>query len=381
VTATLAPIAGARPLFPEEDIPGILSEIGEVLRSGRLILGPRTRALETESARRIGTAHAIAVSSCSAALEITMRYYGVEGREVLVPTNTFVATAHAALNAGARVRFVDIDPRDFCLDVDQAIAQLGSQTAAVVVVHIAGFIPHGYQRLRDACTARKIPIVEDCAHAHGATLGGKVAGALGDAGCFSFYPTKILTSGVGGLITTNDTGLADHARSLRHHGQGSSLEEISNFGSDWLMDEVRAVLALAQTRRLDDFLARRRATAMEYDRLLAGERRLVRAQAADGCAPAFYKYPVLLPEGIDREGISKRLLEEDKIETGAVYNPPTHRMPVFQGHPRILPGALPKADEYMPRQICLPMHAAVSAADAARSVRALLRLLDDPPPR
>src|SRR5687768_9612051 len=202
-TKEKAPLTGARPLFPEEDLPAILEAIADVLRGGRLILGPRTRALESAWAERIGTRHAVALSSCTAALEIAMRHYGVAGREVLVPTNTFVATVHAAVNAGAKVRFVDIDARDYNLDVDHAIAQLGPDTAAVCVVHIAGFIPHGYERLWGACAERKIPLVEDCAHAHGATLKDRHAGALGSVGCFSLYPTKVLTSGVGGVLTTD----------------------------------------------------------------------------------------------------------------------------------------------------------------------------------
>lgn len=372
-----APITGARPLFPEEDIPGVLEQIGEVLRGGRLILGPRTRTLEEEWARWNGTKHAVALSSCSAALEIAMRWLRVEGRQVVAPTNTFVATIHAAINAGADVRFVDMDPRDFNLDVDAAIAALDERTAAVIVVHIAGFVAHGFERLKEACARRRIPLVEDCAHAHGSRLGGTLAGALGDIGCFSLYPTKILTSGVGGVLTTNDDELASFARSLRHHGQGASLEEIDNFGNDWLMDEVRAVLALAQLRRVDDFVEHRRAIAAQYDRLLEGTV-LRRPELAPGSRPAYYKYPVLLPEGEDPAALRNLLMTRDRIEIGSLYNPPAHLMPVFR---RILgtgPGSLPRAEALLARQVCLPMHAALSPADAARSVEAVLGALTGP---
>jgi perosamine synthetase len=370
-----ARITGARPYFPEEDHEEILGRIRDVLRSGRLILGPHTRALEEEWARRIGTAHAVAVSSCTAALEIAMRAIDVAGKEVLVPTNTFVATVHAALNAGARVRFVDIDPRDYNLDVEHALRLLGPETAAVVVVHIAGFVPHGFQRLREACLTRKIPVVEDCAHAHGATLEGRAAGALGDIGCFSFYPTKIITCGAGGLLTTNDGRVAELARSLRHHGQGPSLESITNAGNDWLMDEVRAVIALSQVKRLDEFLTRRRAIAAVYDSLLTGDSRLTRPELAPGCVAAYYKYPALLAEGFDRDRVRAEMLERG-IEIGSLYSPPAHQMPVFR---RLLPGAstsLPRAEALLPRQICLPMHAALTTEDARRSFDELGAVLD-----
>ncbi len=361
-------LTGARPWFPEEDLPGILEQIGEVLRGGRLILGPRTRELEAEWARRAGTRHAVALSSCTAALEIAYRYARVEGREVIVPTNTFVATANAAITAGGRVVFADLDPRDGCVDVDDALARINEHTAAVAVVHLAGFIGHGLERLLETCRARRILLVEDVAHAQGATLHGRAAGALGDAGCWSLYPTKILTCGAGGMLTTDDDDLAALARSLRHHGQGASLEEIVVHGNDWLMDEVRAVLALAQLRRLDDFLARRRAVAARYQALLAPLERYVLPRVAPGTEPAYYKYPIVLPPRVDRDAVRAALLAEHGIECGALYSPPAHLMPLFRasGH-----GPLRNAEALLPRQLCLPMHAMLDPADADRAVVAL----------
>lgn len=361
-------IPGARPYFPEEDLPGVLAEIGEVLRGGRLILGPKTRELEAAWAKRVGTKHAIAVSSCTAALEIAMRYYQVAGKEVVVPTNTFVATANAVNYAGGRVVFCDMDEGDYCLDVDDAVARFTKDTAAVVVVHITGFVPRGLDRLLEAARARNIRVIEDCAHAHGSTFRGKEAGSLGDVGCFSLYPTKVLTSCVGGVVTTNDDRLADFARSSRHHGQGASLEEIVIAGSDWVLDEVRAVLAKSQLARLDDFLATRRRIAARYDELLAGDARFTLPTLHPELVPAWYKYPVLLPEGTDRDGLRKRIYESEKIEMGALYSPPAHMMPVFQHSGKV---TLPKAERTLKRQICLPMHACVTTADADRSVAVL----------
>ncbi len=369
-------IAGARPYFPEEDLPTILAEIGDVLRGGRLILGPKTRELEAAWAKRVGVAHAVAVSSCTAALEIALRHVGVAGREVIVPTNTFVATANAALAAGARVVFADMDEGDYCLDVDDTLARVTDRTAAVVVVHIAGFVSKDIERLVAACRDRNIRVIEDCAHAHGSTFRGREAGSLGDVGCFSFYPTKVLTCGVGGLITTDDASLAELARSLRHHGQGTSLEEIVHSGNDWVLDEVRAVLASAQLRRLDDFLASRRALATQYTQLLAGDDRFVLPRLHADLAPAYYKFPVLLPEGADRDAIRKRAYEEDKLELGSLYSPPCHLMPVFRNALGTGPGTLPKAERSLSKQICLPMHACVTSDDARRSVEVLRALVD-----
>jgi dTDP-4-amino-4,6-dideoxygalactose transaminase len=361
-------LAGARPYFPEEDIPEILDKIADVLRGGRLILGPRTRELEAEWAARTGTRHAVAVSSCTAALEIAYRFARVAGREVIIPTNTFVATANAAIAAGAKVVFADIDERDMCASVDDIVDRITSRTAAVAIVHISGFIGHDLERLRGLCKRAKIALIEDCAHAHGATLDGNEAGSLADAGCFSLYPTKVTTCGAGGVLTTNNDELAQLARSLRHHGQGTSLEEIVHAGNDWLMDEVRAVLALAQLRRLDDFLARRRAIAARYTELIGKRDRYALPRLAPGTVPAYYKFPILLPAGVDRDAVRQTLMVAHGIECGAIYSPPAHLMPVFRGEavPR-----LPVAESVLARQLCLPMHAALQVADCDRAVAAL----------
>ena len=375
MTTEKHPIPGAKPWFPDEDIPGILEKIGDVLRGGRLILGPRAKELEALWAKRVGVEHAVAVSSCTAALEIAYRYYGVAGHEVIVPTNTFVATANAAVAAGARVVFCDMNEDDYGLDVDDALRKITPRTKAIVAVHIAGIIPTEMERLVRECHSRGIKVIEDCAHAHGSTLKGREAGSLGDVGCFSLYPTKVLTSCTGGAVTTNDADLATFARSLRHHGQGASLEEIVLAGNDWVLDEVRSVLATAQLQRLDDFLAHRRAVAARYDELLKGDGRFTLPKLHPEMAPAWYKYPVLLPEGTDRDGIRKRIYEAHGIEMGALYSPPCHLMPVFKTTLGTKMGDLPRSERALARQICLPMHAKVSMEDAQRSVDVLREAL------
>src|SRR5262249_34945023 len=148
--------------------------------------------------------------------------------------------------------------------------------------------------------------------------------------------------------TTDNDDLAAFARSLRHHGQGASLEDIVHAGNDWLMDEVRAVLALAQLRRLDDFLARRRALAARYDALLAGNGRYTLPRLAPGSVGAYYKYPLLLPRGVPRDVVRQTLLAQHGVECGALYDPPVHLMPLFRGAGV---AALPVAEALLPRQL------------------------------
>ena len=317
----------------------------------------------------------MALSSCTAALEIAFRHLGVEGKEVIIPANTFVATVNAALNAGASVVFCDMHPEDFCLDVEDAIKRISDKTAALVVVHLAGFVPRDFDRLRSVCRAKKIALVEDCAHAHGASLTGEVVGSLGHIGCFSFYPTKIITCGVGGMLTTDDDEAAALARSLRHHGAGASLEDVVHSGNDWLMDEVRAVICLEQLGRLDQFVATRRTIAARYDELLTKLPNVRPPRPAPETVPVYYKYPVLLPLGTHRDNIRQELADKHGIECGALYSPPAHLMPVFRKRLGTEPGKLPAAEALLGRQLCLPMHAAMTVADADRVVAALTEVL------
>ena len=188
-------IHSSHPVFT--DIPAILQDIGQVLTSGRLMLGPYLEQFEQAFAQLVGCRYAIGVSSCTTALEITLRYLGIEGAEVVVPTNTFIATANAVIYAGGTPVLTDISPDTLCLDPVNLRSALSGKTKAVVLVHLAGMMTPDLPQIHAMCQERGIALIEDCAHAHGATFAGVHAGATGLAGCFSFYPTKLMTTGNG----------------------------------------------------------------------------------------------------------------------------------------------------------------------------------------
>jgi len=213
-------IPKTQPFFLDEDIPLILDDIRAVLKSGRLILGPYTQQFEKDFQEYCGVKYAVAVSSCTSALEIVLRYFDVAGKEVILPTNTFIATANAVTYSAGKPVLTDIDPDTLCMCPDDMLRKMTPNTCGVIVVHIAGLIDPAIQRIRQVCRERGIFMIEDASHAHGATLSGEKAGNLGNAGCFSMYPTKVMTTSTGGMITTNDEGLAEYAVSLRHHGVG-----------------------------------------------------------------------------------------------------------------------------------------------------------------
>lgn len=357
------------------DVAAVLSDMEKVLMSGRLMLGEYLERFEREFAEYVGRRYAIGVSSCTAALEIVLRYVGVDEGEVVIPTSTFIATANAVVYAGGRPVLTDIGPATLALDVPNLLGALSERTRAVIVVHLAGLIAPEIERMRSICAERAIPLIEDCAHAHGARLGGVRAGAFGLAGCFSFYPTKLMTTGTGGMITTNDGGLDEFARSARLHGRGQGdrggLDDIVEMGNDWFLDEVRSVLGVHQLRELDGNLARRRSLVDRYLERLGGVPDIVPIRPAPDCEPSYYKFMVLFESRVDVQDLRRRLWDRHGIETESLYFPPCHLQPVYRRRFGYREGMLPVAEITLRRQLCLPLHGSLSPDDVDYVVECL----------
>ncbi len=359
----------ARVYFPEEDRAEILARIDQALTTGQLTLGATGRELEAEFAARHQVPHAVAVSSGTSALEIILRSIGVEGRDVLVPANTFFATAAAAAHAGARVRFVDCDPQTMSFDLDDVVAHIGPDTAAVIAVHIGGLISPALPELAAICKERGVHLVEDAAHAHGCALDGKAAGTFGIAGAFSFYPTKVVAGGEGGMIVTRDEALADDARTYRDQGKGSFTANFhTRLGANWRMSEPHAAIVLAQVRRLDEFIAARQNLAKRYDASIdaLGLKPLI---IPPGAHCNYYKYIAFLPDGVERAALKQRLRENYDIGlSGEVYDTPLHQQPVFASY---ADRALPGSEWIAARHICLPLYPSLEEADADYVIESL----------
>ena len=202
-------ITNAKPFFPNEDIDSILNDIKDSLRTGVLTFGPNVEKLEREFADYVGVKHAIAVNSGTSALEIALRYFELNGGEVIVPTNSFVASANAVIFAGGKPVLADIKKETLCIDPNEIRKKISANTKGVMVVHLAGLIPPEMKEIQEICKENNLFLIEDAAHAPGASIDNKKAGNLGDVGCFSFFPTKPMTTGEGGIITTNDVKLAE----------------------------------------------------------------------------------------------------------------------------------------------------------------------------
>jgi perosamine synthetase len=335
--------------------------IAEILGSGMLTLGAYTSQFELAFAAahsadpRAADPHAVAVSSGTAALEIALRCAGVAGRDVIVPANTFYATGAAALAAGARLVFADIDPATFALSPATVLAALTPDTAAVVLVHIGGLITPDADELRRLCLERGIALVEDAAHAHGATWAGRFAGSFGTAAAFSFYPTKVVTCGEGGMILTRSAEVAGEARIYRDQGKGSfGANHHVRHGYAWRMSELHAVTGVVHLRRMTASIDRRREVAARYDAALAGLAGLETLPEPAGCRSNFYKYIAVLPAGCDRARFKKEIADLHQVRlAGEVYDVPLHQQPVFEA---FAGSALPVAEDLCARHVCLPVH-------------------------
>jgi perosamine synthetase len=369
-------IRSASPFFDEGSIQAILKETEPVLRSGVLTDGPQAVEFEAEFAHFCGTKHAVAVNSGTAALEIVLRHFGVSGKEVIVPTNTFVATPNAVIFAGGKPVFADIHPDTLCIDHQDVEKKLTPKTAGVIVVHIAGLPCPQMPQLKRLCKDRGLFLLEDAAHAHGAMLDGKKAGALSDAGCFSFYPTKVMTSGEGGMIVTDDAELAAQARCMRSHGQNSSRQMV-RLGYNWRLNEVAAVIGKHQLRQLETFVKKRNAIAQSYNRLLKDTVGVSLFPVPANIRHSYYKYPLKLDSQIDAAKIGSALKEQYGVETGNIYYPPCHLHPFYRENFGTKEGDLPVSEAVLKSVLCLPMHPAVTEENTAYVAEALTACLSE----
>ena len=363
-------VPAARIVFSAEDRRAVLALVDESLRTGSLTLGPHTRRFEEAFAARHDAAHAVAVSSGTSALEIILRAIGVEGREVVVPTNTFFASAAAVVHAGGTPRLAEVSASTLALSAETVEAALTPDTAAVMLVHIGGLISPEVDAIRTLCDERGVLLVEDAAHAHGSSHDGRPAGSFGHAAAFSFYPTQVLTSGEGGMIVTGDAALRDEAVIYRDQGKAGFLGgDHVRMGSAWRMSELHAAVGLVHLGRLDEAIATRQAVAERYDKALADLGRCEPVEVPDGSVTNYYKYVALLEPGIDRAALKLDLRERTGVSlSGEVYALPLHRQPVFAG---LAAGPFPVADDVCNRHVCLPIHSDMTDDEADHVIDSL----------
>jgi len=345
-----ADIRLARPDVGEEE----LAEVAAVLETGQLTMGPKVAELEDELARACEVTHAVAVSSGTAALHLAVLALGIgPGDEVIVPAYTFPATANVVALAGAKPVLVDVDPETFNLDPAQV--EITRRTKAIVPVHLFGR-PARLEELPEAT------ILEDAAGALGARRRGRACGGLGAAGCLSFHPRKIVTTGEGGAVTTNDPAVAERVRSYRHHGWSPSdrYDDMPGGAFNYRLADILCAVGIPQVRRLEELLAAREAVAAGYAERLADLP--IRLPAADEGDRHGWQAYVIQVEGRD-EVMAKLRAQGIQCQIGTYA---LHRLSAYRDQ-----GSFPGADRCFERALALPFHTRLTDGDLDRVAEAL----------
>lgn len=371
MSSSLPQVPPTRIDFTPEDQEWIAERIKEVLASGRLTLGAFGEQFEREFAALTGSKHAIAVNSGTASLEIMLRAMDVAGKDVLVPANTFFATASAVIGAGGRPVLMDTDLATLSTNLAEIKRRLTPATVGIMIVHIAGIVTAEMPAIAAFAKSKGLWMMEDAAHAQGATLDGKHAGTFGLAGSFSFYPTKVMTSAEGGMIVTDDDRMLKEAHIYRDQGKASFLQNTHiRMGYNWRMSEPHAVIGLRHLQGFAGLLAGRRKIARIYDAAFTGGNGIRPIATPKGCVPNYYKYVVMLPDGCDRGRLKAWLKEHHNVHcSGEVYEVPLHKNEVLR---HLDPGDLTGAETACGRQLCLPIFASMTEAQAEQVVQAFM---------
>jgi dTDP-4-amino-4,6-dideoxygalactose transaminase len=327
----------------------------EVIRSGMLAQGPMVTRLEREFAEFVGVKHAIAVNNGTTALVAAVQALDLRpGDEVITSPYTFVATLNAILEAGAVARFADIREDDFCVDPEAIEAAIGERTTVLMPVHLYGQTAD-MERIAPTAQRHGLALIEDAAQAHGATIGGRAAGSFG-IGTFSLYGTKNITTGEGGLITTNDDQIADRLRLLRNQGMRQRYQ-YEMAGHNYRLTDLQAALAIPQLANYDELVKRRNENAA---RLSAGLRDVpgVRVPAElPGRSHVWHQYTVLITDESprDRDEVV-RLLNERGIGCGIYYPKVVYDYDCYRSNPNVIADPAPVAQRVASRCLSLPVH-------------------------
>jgi dTDP-4-amino-4,6-dideoxygalactose transaminase len=341
----------------------------QVRQSGTFVGGEFVERFEAEWAEYCGGTHCVGVANGTDALELCLAAMGIgRGDEVIVPANTFIATAEAVANVGATAVFADVDPSSLVITAAHVEAAITSRAAAVIAVHLYG-LPVDMDAIRRVTSAAGIAVLEDAAQAHGARLGGRPVGSLSDAGCFSFYPSKNLGAlGDGGAVVTRDRALAERVRCLGNHGRAPTRRDRHEVGGrNSRLDGIQAAILSAKLKRLDGWVENRRRVARAYRDGLAGLPVTFQAAPYD----AFHSYHLAVLRTPQRERL-RRHLADAGIATGVHYPVPCHRQPAFASEGVMV---LKVAEQAAEEILSLPMYPHLSDEDVGRIVETIGQVL------
>ena len=362
---------------PEEE-----AAVLDVLRSRWLTMGAVTQKFEQKFSEFVGAKYSLAVSNATNALHLACLGLGIgPGDEVIVPSLTFVATANAVLYSGAQVCFADVvGPHDLNICPQSIEKQITPRTKAIIVVHYAGY-PCQMPLIKELASCHGLAVIEDAAHAPGASLNGIPLGAWGDVGCFSFFSNKNMATGEGGMLVTNREDVAEKVRLLRSHGMTTlTLDrhyghaytyDVVDLGYNYRIDEIRSALGLVQLHKLAANNARRKMITSKYWNAFNGTDVELPFYNSTG-KPAYHIFPMLLPNGADRKQFID-YLRAAGVQT-SIHYPPIHRFSYYnQWYPDL---CLPRTEDISRREVTLPLYPTMSTDDIEVVVSAVRSALE-----
>jgi dTDP-4-amino-4,6-dideoxygalactose transaminase len=312
-----------------------------------------TKQFEDRFAEMSKSKFALACSNGTTAIELALKSLDVKGKKVLIPSNTFFATSVAVTNAGASIELLDMEPKSFSIDYKDLERKLNPEIGAVIIVHIGGIISHDIKKIVSICKKHKVPLIEDAAHAHFSSNGKYHAGTIGDIGTFSFFPTKVMTTGEGGMITTNNKKYYEKMKSLKNFGRdindGGII--INPEGNNFKINEFTSLLGCIELDRVLDRIQKRTTLLERYKQKLKNTKYQVIGQDGEGIC-ANYKAIVTTP--IEGDWLKQYCKERKITLTGEVYKIPIHHQPLYKK--QFTSVNLPNTDYYCKHHICPPLY-------------------------
>ena len=359
----------AKPLIGDEEINAVI----EVLKSGMLASGKEVKEFEKEFAQYLGAKHGVAVVNGTAALDVALKALRIgPGDEVITTPFTFIASANSILFQGAKPVFADIDPKTYNLDPNEVLEKITDKTKAIVVVHLYGQ-PADMKAFKEIAEDHKLYLIEDCAQAHGAEFEGQKVGTFGDIAAFSFYPTKNMTTGEGGMVVTNDGELAKKVDLIRNHGQAEKYLHVE-LGYNLRMTNIAAAIGRAQLKKLDGWNKKRIENAKLLSEGISKIDGLTPPYVDERVKHVFHQYVIKVEEEfpLNRDELMAKLREKG-IGSAVHYPSPVHQQPFYQklGYPKDI---CPNAIEASKKVLSLPVHPAVSEKDIDYIINTLREL-------
>ena len=352
----------AKPIIGEEEIENVV----EVLKSGMIAQGPRVAEFEEKYAEWVGAEYAIAVNSGTAALHVALLSCGVgEGDEVITTPFTFIASGNSILYTGAKPVFADIDLETYTMDPDSIEALINENSKAILPVQLYGQSAN-MDKINEIAEKHGLIVIEDAAQAHGAKFGEKNVGTLGDMACFSFYPTKNMTTSEGGIITTDDEDLAENAKMFRAHGASVRYHH-DEIGYNFRMTDISAAIGLAQLNKIDEFNDKRIENAAYLNEGLKDVDGVVTPYCADKAKHVYHQYTIRVEKGNRDDWVD--IINECGVGTGIHYPIPLYNQPIYKSLG--IEGDCPKAEHAADNVISLPVHPSLTKEDLDRVICAV----------